>query len=90
MAPQELQLLGTWPTERLGTLAVDTGDSSAPHAHPSPEDHDGTVEAHCTCLERLCACLSGWVFVGYVYEYGEESEASYPCRRCAGRNDVSY
>jgi hypothetical protein len=25
----------------------------------------------------------GWVFVGYVDEYGEEWEASYRCRRCA-------
>jgi hypothetical protein len=22
------------------------------------------------------------VFVGYIDEYGEEREASYPCRRC--------
>ncbi len=29
------------------------------------------------------ACLGGWVFVGYIDEYGEEREASYPCRRCA-------
>ena len=35
------------------------------------------------CLERPCCCLEGWVFVGYIDEYGEESEASYPCRRCA-------
>ena len=34
-------------------------------------------------LERPCACLGGWVFVGYIDEYGEEREASYPCRRCA-------
>jgi hypothetical protein len=60
-----------------------TQKSSAP-AHPSIEDDD-TVEAHYACLEHLrpCACLEGWVFVGYVDEYGEEREASYPCRRCA-------
>jgi len=23
------------------------------------------------------------VFVGYIDEYGEEREASYPCRRCS-------
>jgi hypothetical protein len=34
--------------------------------------------------ERPCACYSGWVFVGYIDEHGEEREASYPCRRCAG------
>jgi hypothetical protein len=47
---------------------VDTTESSAP-AHP-PTD------------ERPCACYGGWVFVGYIDEYGEEREASYPCRRC--------
>ncbi len=83
MAPQELQLLGTRPTERIGTLAVDTRESSAPHAHPSTEDHDDTVEAHYSCLERPCACLGGWVFVGYIDEDREEREASYRCRRCS-------
>jgi hypothetical protein len=55
----------------------------APRAHPSTEDHDDTVEAHYFCLERPCACMGGWVFVGYVDEYGEEREAPYPCCRCA-------
>jgi hypothetical protein len=49
---------------------MDSKKSSAPHAHPSTE-------------ERPCACYSGWVFVGYEDEYGEEREASYPCRRCS-------
>jgi hypothetical protein len=81
MAPQEKALPGTRPTERMKT--VDTTESSAPHAHSSTEDHDDTVEAHYACLERPCACISGWVFVGNIDEYGEEREASYPCRRCA-------
>ena len=59
-----------------------TQKSSAPRAHPSTEEHDDTVEAHYACLERPCACLEGWVFVGYVDEYGEEKEASYRCH-CA-------
>ena len=64
-----------------------TEKSSAPHAHPSTEDHD-TVEAHYACLERLRphACINGWVFVGYIDEYGEEREASYACRRCADKS----
>jgi dihydrofolate reductase len=41
---------------------MDTTESSAPHAHPSIEDHDDTVEAHYACLERPCCCLEGWVF----------------------------
>jgi hypothetical protein len=79
MVPQELQLLGTQPTRRS---LMDTTESSAAHAHPSTEDHDDTVEAHYACLERPCACLEGWVFVGYIDEHGEEREASYACRRC--------
>src|SRR5918999_5907328 len=43
---------------KVGTLAVDTGESSAPYAHPSTEDHDDSVEAHYACLERPCACYS--------------------------------
>jgi hypothetical protein len=62
---------------------VDRRESSAPQAHPYTEDHEDTVEAHYACLERPCACLEGWVFVGYVDEYDEEREASYRCRRCA-------
>jgi hypothetical protein len=60
-----------------------TEKSSAPHAHPTIEDHADAVEAHYSCLERPHACLDGWVFVGYIDENGEEREASYRCRRCA-------
>ena len=65
---------------------MDTAESSAPCEHPSAEEHDDTVEAHYSGLERLRphACMSGWVFVGYIDEYGEERVASYACRRCAG------
>jgi hypothetical protein len=63
---------------------MDTAESSAPRAYSSTEEHDDTVEAHYSCLERPCACLEGWVFVGYIDEFGEEIEASYRCRRCAG------
>jgi hypothetical protein len=67
---------------------MDTRESSA-SARPSPEepphDHQDDIEAHYSCLERLrpCACMDGWVFVGYVDEHSEEREASYPCSRCA-------
>jgi hypothetical protein len=60
---------------------MDTPESSAP-AHPPTEDHDDTIEAHYSGLERPHACMQGWVFVGYVDEHGEEREASYRCRRC--------
>ena len=63
---------------------MDNGESSAPHAHPSTDDHDDTLEAHYSSLERLRphACIDGWVYVGHIDEYGEEREASYACRRC--------
>jgi hypothetical protein len=71
MAPRELPLPGTRTTRRH---LMATQKSSAPHAHPSTEDHDhdDTVEAHYSCLERPCACIDGWVFVGYIDEHGEE------------------
>jgi hypothetical protein len=62
---------------------MDTRESSALHTHRATDDHDDTVEAHYACLERPCACLEGWVFVGYIDEHSEEREASYACRRCA-------
>jgi hypothetical protein len=64
---------------------MDTAESSAPFVRPSTWDHDTAVEAHDSCLERPRphACVGGWVFVGYVDEYGEERQASYACRRCA-------
>jgi hypothetical protein len=63
---------------------MDTAESSAPQAHPSTGEQDDAVEAHYSCLERLrpYGCMGGWVFVGYVDEYGEERETSYRCRRC--------
>jgi hypothetical protein len=82
MAPQVVTHPGARTTRRH---LMATEKSSAPHhAHPPTEDHDDDiVEAHYSCLERLCACLEGWVFVGYIDEYGEEREASYRCRCCA-------
>jgi hypothetical protein len=69
---------------------MDTAESSAPHAHPSTEDHDDTVEAHYSGLERLRphACTDGLVFLTYtVFDeaVGEEVERLevVPCCRCA-------
>ncbi len=59
----------------------------------SVHDHDDTVEAHYSGLERLEAphgtphgCMNGLVFIGHMIEEdGEEVEVfeSVPCRRCA-------
>jgi len=61
-------------------------ESSAPCARLSTEDRDDTVEAYYSGLGRLRphACLDARVFVGYVDEHGDEREAVYACRRCAG------
>ena len=52
-------------------------------------DHDDTLDAHHSGLERLDAphgCYEGFVFIGYmVEENGEVVEIfeAVPCRRCA-------
>jgi hypothetical protein len=33
--------------------------------------------------ESPCACLEGFVFIGYIDEDSEERGTAYPCRRCA-------
>jgi hypothetical protein len=45
---------------------MDNSESSARRAHPSTVDHDDTVEAHYSCLERPHACLEGVVYVGHL------------------------
>ena len=82
-APQVLETPRSPAHRKVGTLALDTRESSAPHAHPSTEDHDDTVETHYAWLERPHACIDGWEFVGYIDEHGKEREESYRCRRCA-------
>ena len=68
---------------------MDSKESSAPHAHQSTEDHDDTVEAHYSGLERLrpCACMNGTVFIGHLVlgEDGEEVETfeAVACCRCS-------
>jgi len=80
MAPQVLEHPGARPTERIGTLTVDTKNSTAPDPHPPTEDHDQVEHPH--------ACNDGWVTLGQIVvdpETGEEVEefALYLCRRCA-------
>ena len=71
---------------------MDTTESSA-SAHPSteelPHDHQDDLEAHYACLERPCACLEGWVFLGRVVESEHDLDGEVveyervPCCRCA-------
>jgi hypothetical protein len=86
MAPQVLEHPGARTTRR-SLMAKEK--SSAPHAQPSIEDHDDSVEAHCACLERPHACMDSWVFVGRVVESEHDLDGEVveyervPCRRCA-------
>jgi hypothetical protein len=87
MAPQRLAPARSPAHRKVGTLAVDTTESSAPHAHPRTEEQDDTVEAHYACVERPHACNDGWVTIGQIAvdpETGEETEeyALYLCHRC--------
>jgi hypothetical protein len=70
---------------------MDTTESSAPNAHPSTEDHDDTVEAHYSGLDRLAsphACYDGWVYLGRLVESDQDLDGevevieAVPCRRC--------
>jgi hypothetical protein len=86
MAPQVL-VAPRGPDHREGA-PMDTAESSA-SAHPLTEDQDDTVEAHYACLERPCACVDGWVFLGCVVESEHDLDGEVveyervPCRRCA-------
>ena len=84
VAPRVVAHPGARPTDK-GSETVDKQESTAQPAHRPTDDHDDTVEAHYSSLERLrpCACMGGWVYVGYTDDYGEEREACYACRRCA-------
>ena len=78
MAPQESPTPRD-PAQRERT-PMDTTESSAPYAHPSPEAQNHQDEVpH--------ACNDGWVTIGQIVvdpETGEEVEeyALYLCRRC--------
>ena len=81
MAPQVLTHPGARSTRRS---LMDTTESSAPHAHPSAEEHNGEHA-------RPHACNDGWVTIGQLVvdpDTGEETEeyALYLCRKCAERS----
>ena len=50
-------------------------------------EHEDTLDAYHSCLERPHGCYSGLVFIGHMVEdseAGEEVEVfeAVPCRRC--------
>ena len=83
MAPQELQLLGTRPTEK-GWLAVDK-DILAPSGLPVGEGDEEHSEQSKSCLY----CLEGWVFLGSLGHDGKEIVEAILCRRCKGTGRVA-
>ena len=78
MAPREVQLPGTRPTERMPT--VDERILAQPAQHsPTDQELEGSEE------RRSCFyCLSGWVFLGSLDHDGEEVYEAIRCRRCKG------
>ena len=72
MAPQEVTLPGTRPTEGIQTVDERI---LAQRAHPSPTDQ-----------ESPHGCIDGWVYLGFEGEdeNGEHVEEieRVPCRRC--------
>ena len=84
MVPQELQLPGTRPTVRTGTVDERI---LAQHAQPSPthQEHKGREE------RRGCFyCLEGWVFLGSLNHDGEEIVEAIRCRRCNGTGQINH
>ena len=76
MAPQELQLPGTRPTEeRVNTVDERILAQRAQHS-PTDQEHEGSEERNCFY------CLEGWVFLGSIGHDGEELVEAIRCRRC--------
>ena len=84
MAPRELQLPGTRPTERMPTVdevrIPPAGDGF--YAVAKHRDDDDFVETHYASLERPCYCYGSGVVVLTVEEDGQEHDLVVPCRRC--------
>ncbi len=55
---------------------------------PNPPDHDDTLEAHYSALERgvPCYCYGSGVVVLSIEEDGQEFDDVVPCRRCSGNS----
>ena len=75
MAPQELPLPGTRPTETEETVDKDI---LAPSGHPVGKAEEEHTEQSASCLY----CLEGWVFLGSLSHDGEEMVEAIRCRRC--------
>jgi hypothetical protein len=78
-------------TDHEGESFMATEKSSAPHVHPSIEDHDPYLDQHDVDVpgERPHACIDGWAYLGRVVESQHDLDGEVveyervPCRRCA-------
>jgi hypothetical protein len=58
---------------------------------PQPRHDDDSVEAHYACLERPCACIDGWIYLGRVVESQHDLDGEVVeyervrCKRCQRR-----
>jgi hypothetical protein len=78
MAPQELPLPGTRPTETEKTVDERILAQHAQHSPTDQEHEEGYEERNCFY------CLEGWVFLGSIGHDGEEIVEAIRCRRCKG------
>jgi hypothetical protein len=78
MAPQELPLPGTRPTEKGRTVDERILAQRAQHSPTDYKENEGSEERDCFY------CLSGWVFLGSLDHDGEEVVESICCRKCGG------
>ena len=83
MAPQELQLPGTRPTENEEE-PVDK-DILATSGHPVGAGNEEHGEESTSCFY----CLEGWVFLGSLGHDGEEMVEAIRCRRCKGTGRIT-
>ena len=81
MAPQELQLPGTRPTD---TEEPVDKNILAPSGCPVGESEEND-EQSTSCLY----CLEGWVFLGSLGHDGEEIVEAIRCRRCGGTGRIT-
>jgi hypothetical protein len=84
MAPQELALPGTRPTERMPTVDKDILARTGRTVRQE-HDHEGSELSERSCFY----CLEGWVFLGALDHDGEQVVEAIRCRRCKGTGRVS-
>jgi hypothetical protein len=76
VAPQELALPGTRPTEGIQTVDEDILAPSGHSVGEGEQEHDEQSTSCLYCLE------GGWLFLGSLGHDGEEIVEAIRCQRC--------